>query len=58
MRRELIDQIRSSLFTLKEGDRDMPLICQREPLNIAEISDALGISADATGKRSGRSFIR
>lgn len=54
MRRELVDQIRAALSRLKEADRDLLLMRHGELLSIAEISDALGISADAASKRHGR----
>jgi RNA polymerase sigma-70 factor (ECF subfamily) len=58
MRCELIDQIRFSLSTLAEADRDVLLMRHGELLNIAEIGDALGISADAASKRYGRAAVR
>lgn len=56
--RELTQQVRDVVESMSEKDREILLLRHFEELTNTEISEVLGIEADAVSKRYGRAILR
>ena len=58
MRRELSDQVRDAMLTLKESDREILVLRNVEQLTNVEVAQLLEIDQKTASKRYGRAILR